>query len=600
MAKTIANPSCDHIVAWDQESGRGVDRDERVGALRSCIARYFTGKLGSKVGGSAPTQEYVCVECAACAETCEALGGTQCASASSGHRFILDVERLELYCSKCKDYVYDPAFDKAVWLATQQTLASRQRLPKDSKPHPILQQIRARTGAGCLNGCLSSEPVPPQSRNPRGTGAPACGETETRELLPTGLALPLPRIQGIPDGLRGIANTGSTCYMNAVLQALLHTAPLMRYCLGGGHPLKTCPTRQRMEQCMPCELVKLFSDVYDGQRSAIDPVVFQAAWFAVVKDVNEEMATSQQHDAHEFYMLLLFALSSALLPPQDGGRCMPEDSIVQHLFGGVLRSDVTCEACGYLSVAYDPFNDISVNFNQAHSSPRRKHVPGPPRGRGGGRRPGRSPYSDRQARDSSVGTPEPLFALPEAEGAASREESAGPAVPAALSPSQSPKIEAPTVSMPNGVASDSAAYQQALANGVTEARWASKRQQGPPTPAALQGQQDRAQDPSRLWSPAGSCPTWLVPTASAAASAAAASASAVAAAAAAAAAAVAAESAAAVAAASAAAATTPCGGVASPNADTAAPEFPAGKCWGSPGQQHVGGVQSPWDESPWV
>ena len=40
-------------------------------------------------------------------------------------------------------------------------------------------------------------------------------------------------------------------------------------------------------------------------------------------------------------------------------------SIVERVFGGLLRSDVTCCACGYTSTAYDPFLDISLDMRCA-------------------------------------------------------------------------------------------------------------------------------------------------------------------------------------------------------------------------------------------
>lgn len=39
-----------------------------------------------------------------------------------------------------------------------------------------------------------------------------------------------------------------------------------------------------------------------------------------------------------------------------------EDSVVQRVFGGLLRSDVTCGGCGYTSTAFDPFLDLSLDL----------------------------------------------------------------------------------------------------------------------------------------------------------------------------------------------------------------------------------------------
>lgn len=41
---------------------------------------------------------------------------------------------------------------------------------------------------------------------------------------------------------------------------------------------------------------------------------------------------------------------------------------MQQSFGGLLQSDVICSSCGYVSTAFDPFLDISLDLD-----PPRKH-----------------------------------------------------------------------------------------------------------------------------------------------------------------------------------------------------------------------------------
>jgi hypothetical protein len=45
------------------------------------------------------------------------------------------------------------------------------------------------------------------------------------------------------------------------------------------------------------------------------------------------------------------------------------ESIVQRVFGGLLRSDLTCCGCGYTSTAHDPFLDISLDIDPPPFAP---------------------------------------------------------------------------------------------------------------------------------------------------------------------------------------------------------------------------------------
>jgi ubiquitin carboxyl-terminal hydrolase 22/27/51 len=83
------------------------------------------------------------------------------------------------------------------------------------------------------------------------------------------------------EGVRGLFNLGETCYMNAVLQMMVHNPLLASYFLGMGHPIHLCPISKEPEKknesdsedddgsedkpdqkvCVACGMTEVFSDV---------------------------------------------------------------------------------------------------------------------------------------------------------------------------------------------------------------------------------------------------------------------------------------------------------------------------------------------------
>ncbi|XP_035207207.1 ubiquitin carboxyl-terminal hydrolase 2-like isoform X1 [Stegodyphus dumicola] len=173
----------------------------------------------------------------------------------------------------------------------------------------------------------------------------------------------------------GFVNLGNTCFMNAVLQCLCHTQPLVDYCVRGSYLSDInhrSPTRG--------DLMRVFADVVkkvseSKTKNAINPYQLKSE----VQRYAPRFSGNSQQDAQEFLRYLLQGLhddinrvkvSSNMTIRRDSGSGDSfrtwrkyreiDDSLIVDLFAGQLKSTLKCTICNNDSVTHDPFWDISV------------------------------------------------------------------------------------------------------------------------------------------------------------------------------------------------------------------------------------------------
>ncbi|KAF9780262.1 Usp36 protein [Thelephora terrestris] len=154
---------------------------------------------------------------------------------------------------------------------------------------------------------------------------------------------------------RGFNNTGNTCFLNSALQCLLHTAPLVR--ILSDHRKEIC--RVKNSFCMICALRQTMVDSQTKFTSTPPYLIITK-----LQLIAKHMRRGRQEDSHEFLRYAIDALQKSCLygyPPKLDPK-LAETTWVHQIFGGRLRSRVTCGECDYNSDTLDRILDLSIDI----------------------------------------------------------------------------------------------------------------------------------------------------------------------------------------------------------------------------------------------
>ncbi|NXU44351.1 UBP42 hydrolase, partial [Drymodes brunneopygia] len=157
----------------------------------------------------------------------------------------------------------------------------------------------------------------------------------------------------------GLYNLGSTCYLNVILQCLTYTPPLANYLLSRQHS-RFC---HQQGFCMMCIMEDHVRKVLYSSASAIRPR-------AVIRDLKYigEFKPDIPGDAYEFLRCTLNAMHRACLNgSSDLDVSSQETTVIHQIFGGFLRSRVTCLSCNAVYDFYKAFLDVLLKIKGASS-----------------------------------------------------------------------------------------------------------------------------------------------------------------------------------------------------------------------------------------
>nr|XP_015198498.1 PREDICTED: inactive ubiquitin carboxyl-terminal hydrolase 50 isoform X2 [Lepisosteus oculatus] len=168
-------------------------------------------------------------------------------------------------------------------------------------------------------------------------------------------------------GLCGLVNSGNSCYLNAALQCLSNTSPLVEYLLSDRNRSDIL----KLQGEVTCALVRFLSDVWSSRRESLTPVEMRA----VVSNLHPQFNSLTQQDAQELLLYLLNGLHEELKnrgdrrPVRGGGRrrdsgtaapVRGESSIITLLFEGQLHYLTLCMFCDHQTQTSQVFTVLSL------------------------------------------------------------------------------------------------------------------------------------------------------------------------------------------------------------------------------------------------
>ncbi|XP_041993597.1 proteoglycan 4-like isoform X20 [Salvia splendens] len=148
----------------------------------------------------------------------------------------------------------------------------------------------------------------------------------------------------------GLLNMDNICFMNSVLQCLVHTVPFYEAIMYQNNPLLcVCPNGKF---CIKCSLEELFRSLTSGRKYFVPQTLVQN-----LSHISPTFKVGRQEDAHEFLLNLWNKLMECDKYRDDMDN--EHKIFVARLFGGRLVNKVMC-SCGKISSKTEDVWDLQL------------------------------------------------------------------------------------------------------------------------------------------------------------------------------------------------------------------------------------------------
>ncbi|KAG7468746.1 inactive ubiquitin carboxyl-terminal hydrolase 50 [Solea senegalensis] len=190
-----------------------------------------------------------------------------------------------------------------------------------------------------------------------------CGQAKENERRRCSSAVRL-QLWNTP-GVCGLDNFGNSCYLNAVLQCLCSTVPLVEHLLNQDTRKELARSKCRMAEVF----VRLLEQMWLGRSTRCAPVETRSVLCSILPQFNNY----SQQDAQELLLFLLNALHDNLkkvvkrqmrqLKKDQSRICANaagDSTIVSHLFEGQLSYTTLCTHCSHQANSTQTFTVLSL------------------------------------------------------------------------------------------------------------------------------------------------------------------------------------------------------------------------------------------------
>ncbi|PNF25263.1 hypothetical protein B7P43_G12579 [Cryptotermes secundus] len=165
----------------------------------------------------------------------------------------------------------------------------------------------------------------------------------------------------------GMINVGNTCYLNSTLQALFHVPAFINWLHSDNSHLSNCTTVVNGTvngECIICAMNKTLKASQSKSGTIIKPFLI----YNRLKLICKHLVHGQQEDAHEFMRYLLESMEKSYLTRYKDLKLdsySKETTPLNQIFGGYIRTEVTCLQCGGVSTTFQHCQDLLLDIRRA-------------------------------------------------------------------------------------------------------------------------------------------------------------------------------------------------------------------------------------------